>query len=162
MKKYIHYGHERFEIEKFVPVKNIDLHNKPKGGFWASPIDAPFGWRNWCEEEAERCDDTNKFVFQIKDNANVIHIRNFTDLEKIPRRKSIICGVVYPDFEKMIEEGIDAIELHLTCNGNRDSDLYFALYGWDCDSILIMNPEIILCDSDFDGAAKTIENNLSK
>ena len=40
------------------------------------------------------------------------------------------------DFEKIAEE-YDAIEVNI------DNSLYYALYTWDCDSILIMNPNII-------------------
>ena len=48
-------------------------------------------------------------------------------------------GVV-PDFEKMVEDGVDAIKLNLS---KGDYELYYEFYGWDCDSILIMNPDII-------------------
>jgi len=42
------------------------------------------------------------------------------------------------DFEKLA--GIyDAIDVSIS----NDPELHFALYGWDCDSILIMNPDII-------------------
>ena len=39
----------------------------------------------------------------------------------------------------------DAIELHLSEEVVDDylESLYFKLYGWDCDSILIMNKDII-------------------
>ena len=44
------------------------------------------------------------------------------------------------DFELMIKNGIDVIEFNLS----NDEDLYFALYGWDCDCILVLNPEVII------------------
>ena len=44
-----------------------------------------------------------------------------------------------PDFEKMLADGWDAIEFRLS----EDSELYWALYGWDCDSILVMNPDVV-------------------
>ena len=43
------------------------------------------------------------------------------------------------DFEKLAQE-YDAIEVLIS----GDPGLYYELYGWDCDSILIMNPEIII------------------
>lgn len=57
----------------------------------------------------------------------------------------------------MREEGADAIELHLTCNGNMNNELYFALYGWDCNSIRIMNPDIVLSNLAYGNSSKMIE-----
>ena len=39
------------------------------------------------------------------------------------------------DFEKL-QERYDAIEVYI-------DNLYWDLYGWDCDSILILNKEIV-------------------
>lgn len=51
-----------------------------------------------------------------------------------------------PDFEKAYYLGIDAIELHLSEDESPDgmNGLYWLLYGWDCDSILILNPKIVI------------------
>lgn len=41
----------------------------------------------------------------------------------------------------------DGIELHIseeTTDLDKYDELYFALYGWDCDSILIMNPDVVI------------------
>ena len=46
------------------------------------------------------------------------------------------------DFESL-SKSYDAIELHLS---DSEDNLYMMLYGWDCDSILIMNPDVIVCD----------------
>lgn len=42
------------------------------------------------------------------------------------------------DFEQMLRNGVDAIEL------TNINDLYFDLYGWDCNSIVILNQNIII------------------
>ena len=49
MNRYIHYGSDKFDINKFLPIINQDYDwTKPKqGGIWASPIDAEFGWEQW-------------------------------------------------------------------------------------------------------------------
>lgn len=45
-----------------------------------------------------------------------------------------------PDFESLASNGVDAIEVFIS----EDIELYDKLLGWDVDSILIMNPEIIV------------------
>ena len=43
------------------------------------------------------------------------------------------------DFEKLAET-YDAVEVSISS----DFDLYYKLYGWDCDSIVIMNPDVVV------------------
>ena len=80
----------------------------------------------------------------MTDKANVFHIRKAADINELPLiNKSAF--TVYIDFEKAVASGIDAIELHISddTGSNISQQLYYLLYGWDCDSILIMNPDII-------------------
>lgn len=153
-KEYIHYGHKHFDRNAFVPIQNgKEVLPKPIGGLWASPADAKFGWKEWCESENFReCEKEDSFSFTLKKNAKVAHIFSNYDLNQLPQRSldfiSSFTSWVLLDFEKMLQDGIDALELHLSASQNRDyndgNDLYFLLYGWDCDSILVMNPDIIL------------------
>jgi hypothetical protein len=146
-KIYIHYGAKEFH--KIQPIKNERCFTKPQGGLWASPVDAPFGWKEWCEREHFReNNEDNSFKFVVKDDSKIIHVRDVKDLEKLPKQKDtydldIMCCL---DFEQ-IQKDFDGIELHLSeeeksietfCNG-----LYFKLYGWDCDSIIIFHDEAI-------------------
>lgn len=150
-KKYIHYGHKKFERVRFCPIRNRECFSKPDGGLWASPVDAKYGWSGWCEENDFReCNEDNSFTFTLREGANVLHIRDIEYLERLPQIKSEYALWCQLDFEKLLEDGIDAIELHLSeedvsnltvCEG-----LYWSLYGWDCDSILIMNPNVIVCE----------------
>lgn len=61
-------------------------------------------------------------------------------LERLVCQRSI-------DFEKCLRIGIDAIEL---CWYGEEfekvasDDLYFELYGWDCDSIVVLNPDAVI------------------
>ena len=149
---YIHYGSNNFDLQKFNPISNQEtLWNKPSGGFWASPIDAKLGWRNWCQQERYELNNLNAhFNFLITPNARVHHLYTSKDLEHLPKQSGHYISYgnfFYPDFEKMMEDGWDAIELHLSSsdrNWDYEDGLYWRLYGWDCDSILIMNPNIIL------------------
>ena len=146
--EYIHYGHKYFNKLLFDPIKNA-MFVKPRGGLWASPIVAQNGWKDWCEAESFRdCKEDNSFKFEISENANVVHLRSVDDLQELPRNNSLIgydsINKYWLDFEKMLAGGVDAIEVHISEDPSEwENSLYYALYGWDCDSILVMNPDII-------------------
>lgn len=150
MKRYIHYGHDRFIPEHFTPIRNRQYFSKPFGGLWASPVDAEYGWKDWCEAENFReCREDNSFTFTLAPVARVLYVAGRSDLKGLPRTgdmESILGGMydvdnpyslVSLDFERLRNDGWDAVEV---TDINR---LYWALYGWDCDSILVMNPDII-------------------
>ena len=143
MKKYIHYGHEPFDRSLISPIRNRDYFTKPWGGFWASPVDAPFGWKQWCEREnfAQHRFGCS-FTFTLSPEAKVLTISSTLDLRGLPRGDTfgLDLGMVCLDFEELVKQGYDAVELELS----RDWELYWALYGWDCDSIVILNRDVIV------------------
>lgn len=143
--EYIHYGNTKFDPDLFRPIRNEFV--KPLGGMWASPVGAGYGWKDWNENSNFReCDEANSFRFTLKEGANVVHIYSVDDLKGLPqRKKKLLWSSCMLDFEKMLEQGVDAIELHLSEEKEHEptGGLYFELYGWDCDSILIMNKDII-------------------
>ena len=140
-----HYGSAKYDSSLFAPIKNRKYFIKPYGGLWVSPIDSEYGWKDWCEDE-DFGDLTSHFdvvldgiimvidsYFDAKDKLYWIH-----DDEDISFTfgKSI-------DFEAMLKDGIDAI--WLTVEGERSTRYTdkHCLYGWDCESVLIMNKDII-------------------
>lgn len=138
---YVHYGHKQFLKNRFREIRNIEFV-KPEGGLWASDVNAEYGWREWCEDETFLlCSEENAFYFELAADANILHIRKKEDLEDLPKQKTEFEYVTRNilDFEALKEAGVDGIELHLS----EDHRLYWELYGWDCDSILIMNPDIV-------------------
>lgn len=138
MKEYIHYGSTRYIPERVLPIRNRAYFTKPAGGLWASATDAAYGWKDWNDEEEYRvCEESNSFKFTLRADAKVLNINKLDDLATLPADKSI---KVYKclDFEKLAQD-YDAIEVMAGSN----DELYYELYGWDCDSILIMNPDII-------------------
>lgn len=143
--RYIHYGHNSFDRNLFTPISNEEMFVKPYGGLWASPIDAEYGWYEWCCDEHFHTNWLSKnFTFTLSEKAKVIHIRSVADLKELPDQKSPEWFKRDPiwkciDFEKLLADGVDAVELHLS----EDGGLYQELYGWDCDSILIMNPDVV-------------------
>lgn len=143
MKKYIHYGAEPFNRDLIVPIRNRLYFTKPWGGLWASPVDAPFGWKQWCEREGFALDRfVHSFTFTLSPEAKVLTISSRLNMHGLPRGDSLglDLGMVCLDFEELRRQGYDAVELELSC----DWELYFALYGWDCDSIVILNPDVIV------------------
>lgn len=135
---YIHYGHRWFEKDLYTQIRNRKYFAKPFGGLWASNVNSKFGWKDWCKvEEFRDCDKENSFSFTLSDNAKILRIKSIRDIENLPivdRKSSWICL----DFEQLSKD-YDVIEANIS---NSD-ELYFALYGWDCDSILVMNPDVI-------------------
>lgn len=148
---YIHYGSIHFDPTKGFPIENRKCWNKPKGGLWASRIDASFGWKDWCREECFReCFDSNSFKFTIKDGYSVCTISTMQQLIRLLRQNVKPDPYIseYPvDFVKCLDMSIDAIELCWYGKEYKDissGDLYRALYGWDCDSIVVLNPDAVL------------------
>lgn len=142
-KTYIHYGDNRFIQEKFMPPKNRPYFTKPFGGLWASRLDAEYGWKDWCaDNDFRECEERDSFMFTLSDTASVFHIKSVLDLKKLPQQKHELRLAYDLDFEEILRSGYDAIELHLS----EDRELYWELYGWDCDSIIVLNKDVIVLE----------------
>lgn len=147
-KQYIHYGST--QLHKINPIRNHQLSVKPKGGLWASPVDSEFGWADFCRTEDIYTESlAESFSFWLTENAKILHIYSEEQLAKLPKIK------VTPDLEETIgkvpwialdfealEKQYDGIELHLS-DEESDDGLFFALYGWNCDCILIFHEDVI-------------------
>lgn len=154
---YVHYGADKYDSEKFKPIKNTILFTKPEGGFWGSLENAKYGWREWCEGQDYNTENLKKyFRFKLAPHAKILKICNKGDLVELPKLENPIVNGnefstsimpwVLLDFEKLLSEGVDAIQISIsddTASSFNDS-LYHALYGWDCDSILVMNKDVII------------------
>lgn len=141
-KIFIHYGHDKFDDNLWEEIKNIPFC-KPYGGLWASDINAKFGWKEWNEEEHFReCNEKNSFKFKLKKNSKIYVVNDLADLYKLPFQQSVPKEIhdifLCLDFET-IKEKYDALEVNISS----DKRLYWKLYSWDCDSILILNKDCI-------------------
>lgn len=154
---FIHYGHKKFSDALWNEIKNINFV-KPHGGLWASRVGAKYGWKEWNDDNQFRdCNISNSFKFKLKENSKVLYINKVTDLLNLPLNNSFLNDYqvrigeeVYTtdifnkfthfclDFEKL-KQSYDAIEVNIS----NDKQLYWKLYGWDCDSILILNKNVI-------------------
>lgn len=170
-REYIHYGDDEFHPEK-VGKYYIDnngfrfvnpIPGKPVAAFWASAIDANYGWKNFCSENDMEDRLEKMFVFHLADNANILHIWSPEDISHL-----IIHGIIHGeedgkeynwldwDFDWDIikhghgnQPGYDGMELHYW-NYEGDvrlgADTHALFNTWDCDSIAIWNPDIIIPD----------------
>lgn len=141
---YRHYGTSIFQKEKMHPISNYTLCNKPLGGFWASQKDDEQSWYNWCKTEMPYRISTPHIDFTLSKNAKILHIYNKKDIKKIPILENYNLNFnspiikTYFDYVKLKEQGYDGLEIH---NFNELNE-YF--HYWDCNSIVIFNPEIII------------------
>ena len=144
--QYIHYGDDDFDINKFIPISNRSEATKPFGGFWGSRKNADFSWKEWCTEiDLKSKDLTKKIQFSLSNGAKILVINNIKFLDKLPQNEEnhIVNKLfVTLDFEKLSKQ-YDAIEVLIS----EDERLYELLYGWDCDSILVMNPNVIITEN---------------
>ena len=145
MQTYIHYGADSFVKEKFEPVKNRRVSNKPFGGLWASDVAAKYGWRKWVERNDHHI-SSQSFTFELSPEARIFVIDSSEKAKKLPERETdqYEIGIhttypVLPDFEKLATE-YDVIDFRIS----EDRTLYHTLYTWDCDSILVLNPDVII------------------
>jgi len=162
--EYVHYGcsSEEFLISKFVKVKNHTFGWKPSGGFWASPtshgkMGELFDWKAFCEKEEYYPKGkplNKKFYFCLDINAHVVRIESMDTYQALPKVVREDCATgrkeEFIDFEKCMRQGIDAIEYAYSAiikDENMKEEMDRKMLGWDCDSILIMNPKIILKES---------------
>ena len=161
---YIHYGADKYFAEYFIPIRNGGIMGKPRDntGLWASRFDSNYGWKEWCEENNFNLHKLRKsFSFSLAKSANTLLVSHPKELEKLPLIKPYHyveknwdlgehptaqqieefmapgeCAML--DYERMSANGIDAIEIEYNYLF-RD-----ALPTWDCSSIFIMNPNIIV------------------
>jgi hypothetical protein len=152
--KYIHYGNDHFDRDLFQPIKNDCIPwNKPMShtGLWASPVNSDNSWREFVMYSyTDRIPSLEKsFIFSLKENSKVLRIHNNTDLMESFKNPFITwtaCGSLHSalgglkiDYEGLIKQGYDAIEVYIA-----DEETYFGFYGWDCDSLLVLNPDCII------------------
>jgi len=154
----IHYGKTVFDPSKFTPVANSDC-NKPthyidtvnprtgkigrchrSSGLWASPIDAAYGWKEWATDNDFITESLNEWMTFRLSNANVLVINSEADLEHLLWDENHPVYAQGIRFGDMRDQGVQAI--YLTARGERETKwgLLRSLYGWDCESVVILDP----------------------
>jgi len=147
-------GKQLLDKDKFNPIKNREGFSKPKGGLWASPYypnrKYVSAWHEWCDCEQSDWLTNDSVVLELKDDIRCFVIDSQRDLIKLfyivgEARSDYLCFMnsilKVLDFENAAKM-FDAI--YLTEKGQWETRMplqrqQYNLYGWDCESILIMN-----------------------
>ena len=139
--RLIHYGATQYDPKKFLPISDLPLHNKPKGGLWTSPVDSKYGWWNWCEDES--FGDTTK-SFEVDFKGTFFVIDSVDDMNKLPWIE--LKGFSFVSFQALCANCFTYDAIHLTEKGQNETRLTYprSLYGWDCETVLVMNPDSII------------------
>ena len=149
MKTYITYGFVLEDPKKIVT--NLDeCINKPKKALWGAPVDAEFGWKDWCENEewwpGGKPDYFDKsFKWTLKEGSKILTINKVEDIINICR-----AGLMRPnkfrcialDFYRILDCGYSAVELTNGDIGHRPvNGLEANFCSWDCESIVVLDPK---------------------
>ena len=136
--EFIHFGSSRLDRNKFKDISEETYCGglKPRGGLWGSNESLEsYGWREWCRDNEYECDTSSYFRFRLKDSARLLVVTGDELLEQ-----NHLYEMEYPPSSTYkdwtsIRERYDAVYMA----AGSDRDLYFKYYGWDCDSILVLN-----------------------
>ena len=144
--KYITYGVEKFQPHKLVPSSQpltIRL-NKPMGCFWGSPVGAKFGWKQWVISEDFKTDLSTHIIWALEPGSKILKIRGLSDIDTLPvvidESLEYLPNIDY----NLLRKKFDAVELvdySLGKNFNNFKARGFST--WDCQSIVVLNPEKI-------------------
>lgn len=143
----IHYGTDKYNPYLFEPITNRSKLNKPDGGLWGSSPDTDSGWFEWCVSRGYMHQD-DKQRFEVNIHGRVITINSVADIvrdfiwKEVDPDKNYIGLPLMIDFEAMTKT-VDAI--HLTKRGQAVTlcSRPHSFFGWDCESILVLNQEVI-------------------
>lgn len=140
----IHYGADKYDKSLVKPIINRNW-NKPEGGLWTCPKNSTWGWKEWATNEGfTETTDENSFELLLKEGAKLFIIDSLQDLLNAPLFVFQVesFSQQYLDFE-LLATKYDAI--WLTEKGQNETHHSYPtnLYGWDCETVLIMNPDCI-------------------
>lgn len=147
-KRYIHYNSDTFDKERLKRALTHDNKyrrgDKPFG-LWASPVNAKYGWKEWCEDEEWRLDRLNEsFEFSLSPEAKILTINKLEDAADflIVDHAGMYSTQYYLNLP-MIYDRYDAMEVNMSNDYMHlhDNNVF---YSWDVDSIVIWNPDVIV------------------
>lgn len=139
---FIHYGADKFNFEAFQPPRNY-LPTKPIGGLWCSPVgDEFYSWLEWCKDNEYPCIVNLALKFQLPNTARVLTVETDEDYDLLFANYGNVT-LSFSPFKMIdwIKVAQDYDSVYVLISKNRS--LYWKLYGWDCDTLWICNPQIM-------------------
>ena len=146
-----HYHYNKFDMLAITKIKNSKQSMiKPYGGLWSSPADTEYGWYDWMLWEMPDWIKTkarHKTILELDTSADIYVIDTYEDLANIATSKE-----QYLDLPEFISTHIDFEELAkkyqilwLTAEGQYNTRVSrpFNLYGWDCETTLILDKSVV-------------------
>ena len=147
MKKYIHFGSDTYDPGLVTEVQKQTIRLKPDKGLWGSPVSSHFGWKDWCLDERFRLDTFDKyFMFRIDKKAKILRIHREEDIlpfiikDELALHFQLTSILDKLDRDKIYSK-FDGMELYIADNWSMHDGMF---YTWDCDSICVWNPDVIL------------------
>lgn len=151
-KRYVTYLDSKEEFDKHLIYTDLSSRgsiNKPKIAWWGSPVDAEYGWKEWCENNEYEFNFDNPIYWTMKEGSKIYTI-DFIDTESDPDNQLsqyIVddgFGSCYLDYQRMKDDGIDAVELYNAAIGHLFISRIETMFNsWDCESIVVLNPDVI-------------------
>ena len=133
------------------PIQVSNSCNKPKGGLWLSPVESKYRWWDWCIENMPEWIKGCNFVQISIHKERMLIIDSEEDMENlfpwVPYKYSTGWNqndIVRIDFEKLVDSGVDSILLTEKGEGETRFTYPKSLYGWDCETILVLNNRAIV------------------
>ena len=143
--EYIHYGRNFFDKNLFAPIKNDWV--KPFGGFWASLVNDEYGWINWTKDNRYEI-IKDKWIRFILNSDRIIALNSYDELTHLPHIKKqneldkwILFDDLkhhYLDFEAL-SNSYDGMYVRIS----NDVRFDWGLQMWDCNSLLLFNPDVL-------------------
>ena len=132
--KYVTYL-EPDKLKEFRPsciLTHLDssfLGTKPISGWWGSPVDANFGWKDWCEsEDYGNYDFNNPIYWKLKEGSKIFQI-DWKEVE-LDKSNTLLKYIKFRDLKKkedLKDMPIEAKINTLTHNGYSYDDLLIVI-----------------------------------
>lgn len=137
------------------PVKHI---NKPESAFWGSPLNAEFGWKDWCEAEEYGDLEGDKVIWTLQEGSKILRIirkevedmKTSSLLKYYIKEKTVFSTRAeyedfYLNFPELARQNYAAVELMNASIGHSFTNrLELSFNAWDCQSIVVLDPSKLI------------------